>query len=99
MENLEKSTISWERLGEVYYRKYCLTKMKDIRNKITYSQCHIAVSRNGGLMAFIKKSKTFIMDITNPIKDSIRIFYQDGTPVVGPIRVRPSINTLVRGER
>ena len=85
MENLEKSTISWERLGEVYYRKYSLSKLKDFKGKISYSQCHIAISRNGGLLAFIKKSKTFIMDITNPIKYSIRIFY--GTPVVGPIRV------------
>jgi hypothetical protein len=87
MENLEKSTISWERLGEAYYRKYCLTKTKPLQSKINYSQCHIAVARNGGLIAFIKKSKTHIMDLTNPIRDSIRIFYQDGTPVVGPIRV------------
>jgi hypothetical protein len=87
MEALEKSIINWERLGEVYYRRYPLTKMKDIRFKINYSICHIAVSRNGGLIAFVKKSKQFIMDVTNPIRDSIRIFYQDGQPVVGPIKV------------
>jgi hypothetical protein len=87
MEHLENSAISWERLGEVNYRKYTLAKMKEMKGKLNYNQCHIAVSRNGGLLAFIKRSKTLIMDITNPIKDSIRIFYQDGTPVVGPIRV------------
>jgi hypothetical protein len=81
MENFEKAVISWERLGEVYYRRYPLCKSKEINYKIDYSNCHIAVSRNGGLIAFVKKSKRFIMDVTNPIRDSIRIFYQDGSPV------------------
>jgi hypothetical protein len=81
MENLENTANSWERLGEVYYRKYHLCKMKEINYKIDYSNCYIAVSRNGGLIAFVKKSKRFIMDVTNPIRDSIRIFYQDGSPI------------------
>jgi hypothetical protein len=87
MDNLEKNTTFWERLAEVYYRRYPMCKMKDMRFKIDYSNCHIAVSRNGGFIAFVKKSKRFIMDVTNPIKDSIRIFYQDGQPVGGPIKV------------
>jgi hypothetical protein len=81
MENFEKAVISWERLGEVYYRRYPFCKTKEINNKIDYSYCHIAASRNGGLIAFVKKSKRFIIDNTNPLRDSIRIFYQDGTPV------------------
>lgn len=94
MENFEKVVLSWELLGEVYYRKYPLCKMKEINYKIDYSNCHIAVSRNGGLIAFVKKSKRFIMDVTNPIKDSIRIFYQDGTPV-RPIKFGEKEKTII----
>lgn len=87
MENLEKVATTWERMGEVYYRKYPICKVKDINYKIEYANCHIAVARNGGLIAFVKKSKRIIMDKTNPLKESIRIFYQDGTPV-RPIKVK-----------
>jgi hypothetical protein len=87
MENLEKIATSWERMGEVYYRKFPICKVKEVNYKIDYANCHIAVSKNGGLIAYVRKSKRFIMDVTNPIKDSIRIFYQDDTPV-RPIKVK-----------
>lgn len=87
MELLDKSYNLWESLGEVYYRKYNLSKMISIVPKIDFSWCHIAVAKNGGLIAFVKKSKQVIMDGTNPLKDSIRIFYQDGK-YLGIIRVK-----------
>jgi len=50
MEQLEKSTNEWFRLGDVFYRKYKICNMEEQKYNIAYSFCHFAVSKNGGLM-------------------------------------------------
>ena len=77
MESLEKTTHDWFRLDEIYYRKYLLAKFTEPIRKISFNSCHIAVAKNGGLMAFIKKSKHFLLENTL-IKDHILVYYQNG---------------------
>ena len=50
MEHLEKSTNEWFRLGDVFYRRYKLSSMEEQKYNISYSFCHFAVAKNGGLM-------------------------------------------------
>lgn len=77
MDSLEKTTHEWFRLGEVYYRKFLMSKFIEPYKRLTFNSCHIAVARNGGMIAFVKKTKHFIIDVNNPIKDSILVYYQN----------------------
>lgn len=60
----------------VIFMKEFLCKAKPIQGKIDFENCHVAMSKNGGLIAFIKRSNLFIMD-NNPIKENVRVFCQD----------------------
>lgn len=94
MEGVEKSTNEWFRLGEIYYRKFPMSRLNDNLKKIQFAHCHIAVARNGGLMAFVKRSKQFIIDITNDIKDKVLIFHQNGLRESQPIKFEESTIVL-----
>lgn len=85
LEKLENSTNEWFRFGEIYYRKFSMIKFSESLKKLNFNACHIACCRNGGLMSFVRKTKHFIMDMTNPIKDSILTFYQNGVKEIEPI--------------
>jgi len=88
MDALEKTTHEWIKIQEnVFYSKIKLSIFPDPIKKINFSNCHIAVAKNGGLMAFIKKSKHLIMEPNNPIKDNVLIYYQNGIKEVEPIKV------------
>ena len=41
----------------VIFMKEFLCKAKPIQGKIDFENCHVAMSKNGGLIAFIKRSK------------------------------------------
>lgn len=85
MESLEKTTHDWFRLDEIYYRKYLMSKFVEPLRKISFNYCHIAIAKNGGLMAFVKKSKTFLLE-NNLIKDHILVYYQNGHKEAEPIK-------------
>ena len=78
-----------------------MVEHKNTATKINYNSCHIAVARNGGpvgilifyISAFVKKSKHLLMDVTNPIKDSVRIFSFDGR-LLNTIKVNYFIKTF-----
>lgn len=86
LDKLEKTINEWFRLADVYYRKFSICKYAEPLKKINFNACHIAVAKNGGLIAFVKKSKHFIMDVNNPIKDSILVFHQNGIKESEPIK-------------
>ena len=58
--------------------KELLVKTKPLKPGIDFDNFHVAMSKNGGLVAFVKKSSYFIMDSSNPIKTvqefSVRTF-------------------------
>lgn len=89
-DKLEKTTREWFRLSEVYYRKFQISKFNENLKKVIFNACHIAVAKNGGLMAFIKKSKHFIMDVNNPVKENLLIYYQNGVKEIDPIKFTES---------
>jgi vacuolar protein sorting-associated protein 16 len=89
MEALEKTSHDWFLLDEIYYRKFLMAKFPEPLKRINYGSCHIAVAKNGGLIAFVRKTKHFILDVHNPIKDSILIYYQNGVKEVDPIKFDP----------
>ncbi|MCQ2818443.1 MAG: hypothetical protein MJ252_14340 [archaeon] len=81
LESVENiySTFEEMKKNETYYSKELITKVRQILHSLEFESCHIAICRNGGMMAFVKKSQFFIMDQGNPIRDNIRVFFQDGT--------------------
>lgn len=79
LDKIEDITTSMEIVEEEKYMKQQLAQMNEINPKIGFSQCHSAISKNGGLMAFVKKSDTILMDTSNPITKNIRIFCQNGS--------------------
>lgn len=88
MDALEKTTHEWIKIQEnVFYRKFKISLFPEPMKKLNFSNCHIAVAKNGGLMAFIKKSKHLIMESNNLIKDNVLIYYQNGIKDVDPIKV------------
>ena len=95
LDKLEKTTHEWFKMLDVYYRKFTMHKFTENLKKINFSNCHIAVAKNGGLMAFVKRTKHFIMDVNNPIKDSILVFFQNGLREVDPIPFDSEKNTIV----
>ncbi|MCQ2818452.1 MAG: hypothetical protein MJ252_14385 [archaeon] len=81
LESVENIYSTFEELkkNETYYSKELITKIKPIDHSIGFENCFIAVARNGGLIAFVKKSQFFVMDASDPIRDNIRVFFQDGS--------------------
>ena len=59
-----------EELTEVNYRPHL---------KIEFENCYSSIAKNGGLVAFCKKPKVFIMDPHNPIKNNVIVMCQDGS--------------------
>ena len=80
MDQIESISASFEKVdATTHYMKEQLCKMKEITPKIDFQNCHIACARNGGMMAFVRCAKFLVLDSTNPIKDSVRVFYQNGS--------------------
>ena len=80
MDQIENISASFEKVeASTHYMKEQLCKMKPISPKIEFQNCHIACARNGGMMAFVRMAKFLILETSNPIKDSVRVFFQDGS--------------------
>lgn len=78
LEKIESVTTLMEIVGQEKYKKEKLTQIEDIRPKIDFEKSHVAVSKNGGLMAYVKKSDRILMDTNNIINKNIRVFSQTG---------------------
>lgn len=78
IDQVESIMMNMEQVGNDKYFVDKLASIEEIKPKIDFVKTHVAVCKNGGLMAFMKKSDRFIMDSSNVIKDNIRIFCQNG---------------------
>lgn len=78
LEKIESVTTLMEIVGQEKYKKEKLTQIEDIKPKIDFEKSHVAVSKNGGLMAYVKKSDRILMDTNNIINKNIRVFSQTG---------------------
>lgn len=79
IEQIEGLTAMMEKVGDEKFIKLDLSPMVEIKPSIDFDKCHIAVSKNGGMMAFVRKSDILLMDSSNPLVHSIRIFCQNGS--------------------
>ena len=78
IEQVESIATTFDKPAEnVIFMKELLAKTKPLKPGIDFDNFHVAMSKNGGLVAFVKKSSYFIMDSSNPMRDSARILYQD----------------------
>lgn len=78
IDQVEGIMINMEQVGDDKYMMDKLTSIQEIKPKIDFLNTHVAVCKNGGLMAFMKKSDCFLMDSSNIINNNIRIFCQNG---------------------
>ena len=78
IDQIESIATTFDKPAEnVIFMKELLAKTKPLKPGIEFDNFHVAMSKNGGLVAFVKKSSYFIMDSSNPMKDSARILCQD----------------------
>ena len=78
IDQVESIATTFDKPAEnVIFMKELLAKTKPLKPGIEFDNFHVAMSKNGGLVAFVKKSSYFIMDSSNPMKDSARILCQD----------------------
>lgn len=78
LEKIESVTTLMEIVGNEKFKKEKLTQIEEIKPKIDFEKSHVAVSKNGGMMAYVKKSDRILMDTNNIINKNIRIFSQTG---------------------
>lgn len=79
LDQIENISTTFDKLADGQsFMKEQLTKIK-FQYKIEFENSLIAMSKNGGMIAFIKRHTYFIMDQQNPLKENIRIFFQDGS--------------------
>ena len=70
IDQVESIATTFDKPAEnVIFMKELLVKTKPLKPGI--DNFHVAMSKNGGLVAFVKKSSYFIMDSSNPMRDSI----------------------------
>lgn len=68
-----------EKSGNCFFIKNQLCSMKDSKLRIDFRSCHVAMCRNGGMMAFVNKSNIKILDSSNILYDKIKIYNQNAT--------------------
>ena len=80
-ENIENISTSFDKIGEkMHFMKEEFSEVHLVANlKIEFENCYTAMAKNGGLVAFCKKPKVFIMDSHNPIKNNVIVMCQDGS--------------------
>ena len=72
IDQVESIATTFDKPAEnVIFMKELLVKTKPLKPGIDFDNFHVAMSKNGGLVAFVKKSSYFIMDSSNPMRDSI----------------------------
>ena len=81
-ENIENIATSFDKIddGKMFFMKEELSEVHyEPRIKIEFENCYTAMAKNGGLIAYCKKPKVFIMDSHNPIKSNVIVMCQDGS--------------------
>ena len=80
-ENIENISTSFDKIDEkMHFMKEEFSEVQLYSNlKIEFENCFTAMAKNGGLIAFCKKPKVFIMDSHNPIKNNVIVMCQDGS--------------------
>ncbi len=80
-ENIENISTSFDKIDEkMHFMKEEFSEVHLFSNvKIEFENCYTAMAKNGGLVAFCKKPKVFIMDSNNPIKNNVIVMCQDGS--------------------
>ena len=81
-ENIENIATSFDKIddGKMFFMKEELSEVQyEPRIKIEFENCYTAMAKNGGLIAYCKKPKVFIMDSHNPIKNNVIVMCQDGS--------------------
>ena len=78
---LEKMSLSFDKINnEMYFMKEEFSEVRlENRISIEFENFYTAIAKNGGLMAFCKKPKMFIMDKNNLINKYVLIMCQDGS--------------------
>jgi len=79
-ENLEKISFNFNDLGNT--QKYIKEKITDYSEvqmpKINFNFCHIAISKNGGLIAICKKEGFIDCQKGNLLSKNVLVMFQDG---------------------
>ena len=79
IDQIENISSSFETIhSNTHFMKKKICKINSNLLKLEFQNCHIACARNGGLMAFVRMANFLVLDKSNPIKNNIRIFSQDG---------------------
>ena len=78
LEDVDNIACSFDKPSDnMIFMKQSLTKTNSITPEIDFDNFHIAMSKNGGMVAFVKKTSYFIMDSKSVMKTHVRLFYQD----------------------
>ena len=97
-EAIENLTTNFEKIDEnTFYMKEKMTNItfpKDL--KLDFENTHIAISKNGGLMAFVKKSLVLILNKLDPLHSNVIIMCQDGSNlIVIPFAIKEKERTII----
>ena len=82
LDNIENYATSFDKIkeGKMYFMKEEITQVHYILHlKIEFENCFTSIAKNGGLVAFCRKPKIFIMDNLNPLKYNVIVMCQDGS--------------------
>ena len=82
LDNIENYATYFDKIkeGKMYFMKEEITQVHYILHlKIEFENCFTSIAKNGGLVAFCRKPKIFIMDNLNPLKYNVIVMCQDGS--------------------
>lgn len=68
-----------DKSGSIFYIKNEFFNMRDTKLRIDFLHCHIAMCRNGGMMAFVNKSNIKVLNSSNILYDRIKIYNQNAS--------------------
>ena len=78
LEDVDNIACSFDKpCDRMIFVKQSISNTTEIKPEIDFDNFHIAMSKNGGMVALVKKTSYFIMDAKSIMKDTVRIFYQD----------------------
>ena len=80
-EAIENLTTNFEKIDEnTYFIKEKMTNTTFPKHlKMDFENTHVAISKNGGLMAFVKKHLVLILNKSDPLYSNVIIMCQDGS--------------------
>ncbi len=80
IEKLEQFSYSFDQMDKSNY--YMLEQISDFSKakptKINYNYCHVAISKNGGLIAFCKKKSFFDTRRNSKLNKNVIVMFQNG---------------------